>query len=352
MKHNKFLSVILVAGALLTAVPDVFSGSIGRSSSSSSHSSSSVSHSSSSSVSKPSAPAAAPAPSKQGGIGGTQASVGVRKSEVTAPVAQKVEQSKAPAQSAPTSNSTQAAGTSAPGGYTQPHVGYAPTPQPVIVHQSSGFGSSFAGALGGSMLGNALFNNNHGGGTTVVNNGGGYAQPQPAAQAGGVAGGTVESGSYTVAAQPAVKPKEEYGMWHFMFDLITFVILAALVVGIAWVFYKGYKMVKAYVDRERGVDANQPFSPTAQFWTIQKAFAAADVTSLKNLLGPDLVDELTLDLQPSEITLHNVSHEVRLSNPREFSVWYTFEDAGAKINQVWHYEKFNGVWHLNGIENV
>jgi hypothetical protein len=95
-----------------------------------------------------------------------------------------------------------------------------------------------------------------------------------------------------------------------------------------------------------------PFNPTQKFWEIQKAFSAADVSSLGNLLGPDIVDELTANLKPSTLTLHGVSHEIRLANNTEFSIWYKFEDDGAEVNQVWHYEKFGGVWKLNGIENV
>ena len=248
------------------------------------------------------------------------------------------------------STTSTGSGTAQPSSYTQPHVGYAPAPQPVVVQQSSGFGSSFAGALGGTLLGNALFSNHHSG-TTVVNNGG-YTQPQPVAQSSnGVAGGTVDSNGYTVTAQPVIKQQEQYGMWHFMWDLISFVVLVALVVGIAWVFYKGYKMVKTYVDKERGV-STIPFQPTQRFWEIQKAFVLADVNTLQNLLGPDIVDELTNNLQPTAMSIHNVSHEVRLSNNTEFSIWYKFEDDGAEVNQVWHYEKFDGVWKLNGIENV
>jgi hypothetical protein len=141
-------------------------------------------------------------------------------------------------------------------------------------------------------------------------------------------------------------------MGKFILDVILFAILVAVVVGIIFLFYKGFKMIREYVNKERGVGPSQPFSPTARFWEIQRAFANADVSFLRTLLGPDLVDEATNNLQPSTLALHNVSHEVRLNNPREFSVWYTFEDAGDQVNQVWHYEKFGNEWLLNGIETV
>jgi hypothetical protein len=111
-------------------------------------------------------------------------------------------------------------------------------------------------------------------------------------------------------------------------------------------------MVNAYVKRERGVGPSQPFNPTQKFWEIQKAFAAADVEKLTALLGPDLVDEATANIVPNNITLSKVSHEIVLSNPREFSIHYTFEDDGAKIDQVFHYELHEGAWKLNGIETV
>ena len=77
------------------------------------------------------------------------------------------------------------------------------------------------------------------------------------------------------------------------------------------------------------------------------------LTTLQTLLGPDVVDELTMDLQPSSITIKNVSHETRLQNASEFSIWYKFNEIdGSEINQVWHYEKFGKDWKLNGIENV
>ena len=85
---------------------------------------------------------------------------------------------------------------------------------------------------------------------------------------------------------------------------------------------------------------------------IQKLFAAADVQALTALLGPDLVDEATTNLTPSTLTLNKVSHEVVLNNPREFSVHYTFDDAGVTVDQVWHYELHDGSWKLNGIETV
>lgn len=345
MKLSKLLASAIIAGSLLATVSGTFASSIGRSGgSSSSHSSSSSSKSSFSSApaSKPS-PSVAPAPSKPGGIGGTTASVGVRKSEVTNGVRNDVAATKpAPTGSVGSTGST----TSGAPSYT-PTPGYS-SPAPVVVQSGGGFGSSFMGSLGGTLVGNALFGN-HGnsGGTTVINNG----TPNGS-------GGSIQSGpgvgsndsQFNPGGMPSA-PKKEYTVWSFIADLFGFVIVVALFIGIAWIFYKGFQLVRNYVNKERGV-STQPFNPTQHFWEIQKAFAAADVSALQKLLGSDIVDEMTNGLQASTLTLHNVSHEVRLANSTEFSIWYKFEDDGEEVNQVWHYEKFGRDWKLNGIENV
>lgn len=349
MKLSKLLASAIIAGSLLATVSGTFAGSIGRSGgSSSSHSSSSSSSSKSSFSSAPASrpsPSVAPAPSHSGGIGGTTSSVGVRKSEVTNGVRNDVAASKP----APAAGSVGSTGSVASGGpsYT-PTPSYS-SPPPVVVQSGGGFGSSFMGSLGGTLVGNALFGNHgNGGGTTVINNG------TPSGGSGSVQSGSNVSSNdsqFNPGGMPSA-PKKEYTVWSFIADLFGFVIVVALFIGIAWIFYKGFQLVRNYVNKERGV-STQPFNPTQQFWTIQKAFATAEVTALQALLGPDVVDELTMDLQPSGLTIKNVSHEVRLANNTEFSIWYKFfETDGEEINQVWHYEKFGKDWKLNGIENV
>jgi hypothetical protein len=351
MKTSKFLSVAILSSVMLAGIADA--SSIGRSGGGGGGRSVSSGSSHSSSMAAPSrpAPSAAPAPSqsaKPGGIGGNTSgtAMGVRKSEVTAPVANNVNAGK-PGNVNP--------GTPVPGttpGYSNSTPSYGNAPQPGYGGGGmfgGGFGSSFAGALGGTLIGNALFSN-HGNGscTTVINNGtpsGGVVSNGAVAQ--GPSGG-FDNGSSGFSSQPV---KKEYTMWNFIGDLITFVILVALLVGIFWLFYKGYKMIKGYINSERGV-GNQPFNPTARFWEIQRAFASADVVLLKTLLGPDLVDEATNGLVATTLSLAGVSHEVRLNNNAEFSIWYTFTDNGEQINQVWHYEKFGKEWLLNGIETV
>jgi len=344
---KKVFPALVVASALFATVADA--GSIGRSGGGGGHSSfsSGSSASRSSSFSAPSKPSVAPAPvatPRPGGIGGTTASVGVRKSEVTNGVRGDI------THSSPTPGKAGSFGSTSGPHYTPtPSYGYATPPAPQVTNGST-FMSSLGGSFAGTVLGNALFGNHgsHGGGTTVINNG--------TPSAGTVSNGAVTSGPVSgfdngPGGSSFSQPKKEYTVWSFIADLIGFVFVVAILLGIAWLFYKGFQMVRNYVNKERGV-STQPFNPTQQFWKIQNAFSLADVDVLKTLLGPDIVDEMTNNLQPSTITLHNVSHEVRLANNTEFSIWYKFEDEGAEVNQVWHYEKFGKEWLLNGIENV
>ena len=345
MKFSKFVTVAAIFAASLATVT-AEAGSIGRSGGGGFARSSSVSVSRPSVA--PSKPSIAPAPSKPGGIGGTSASIGVRKSEVTNGVKQDIAATK-PVTSGGSIGST-SSGSVAPHYTPTPSYGYHPAPQPVVVNSGGGFGSTFMGAMTGTMVGNALFGNHgsSGGGTTVINNG----TPSSAGTVSSSAVVTDSTGAVT-SSNPVVysQPKKEYTVWSFIADVIGFTIVVALLVGLAWVFYKGFQLVRNYVNKERGV-STLPFNPTQKFWEIQKAFAAADTTTLKGLLGPDVVDELINDLEPQALTLKNVSHEVRLQTTRELSVWYKFEDDGEEVNQVWHYERWENSWKLNGIENV
>lgn len=341
MKLGKVLSTLLVAVSALAMV-NADAASFGRSSSSSSSSRSSTSSYSAPSRSY-SAPAASPSPSRSSFA--SSGSMGERKTAVTAPVAAQVQSQRAGAAPAPSysSNNSYNRGYAAPAPtYSQPVQQAAP---------SSGAGSAFLGGLGGgvagSLLGNALFgNNNHGngGGVAAPNYGGVPSVPAPVAQ-GGFSDG-VAAPVYAVPAKPS------YGFWSFIGDVLGFVAAIAVLGLVAFGLYKGYKFVSAYIKRERGIAPVQPFSPTAQFWTIQKAFGAADISTLNTLLGPDLVDEGTRNLSPVDINISNVSHEVVLANPREFSVHYKFVDAGDDVDQVWHFNKYGSDWKLNGVETV
>lgn len=306
MRVSRFLVSVLVAGAMFAAVSTVEAGSIGRSSGSSFSSSRSSSSFSSSSY-RSSSPSIAP--SKPSGIGGSSGSMGVRKSAVTDPIK---------AKSAPPVTATSSAPVTSAPSYSAPAYSGS---------GGGGFMSSFGGSFLGTSLGMMMFGNH--GGQTVINGGGGN----------GVAGG------------PVTVVESSSGFGSVIMAILQGVLLIALLIGVAFLCYKGYKMIGAYVRKERG-GSTQPFNPTERFWEIQRAFAAADLDALKPMLGPDLMDEATQTLRKSELKLSGVSHEVVLDNSVEFSVHYLFNDAGDSCSQVWHYERFGSVWKLNGIENI
>lgn len=326
----------LVAGCMLASVGFDAHSAIGRSGG---FSRPSFSRSFSAPKAPSSTPTVAPTQSKPGGIGGTTGSFGVRKSEVTQSAANKVNPPVAPAQVTPQKQ------------YTPP-----PTATTPVYSQPSNVtnGSTFLSSLGGSFIGSTLSNmisGNHGsnGGTTVINNGGGSntgAVPTPAAT--GTTTYVDQNG--VVTSQPY--QHKSYGLWDFIKDVFLFGVLIALIGGMIFVFYNGFKKLKEYWNRERGVAPTQPFNPTQMFWKIQQMHAEGSVSGLNELLGPDIIDELTNNLQPYTLMLSRVSHEVVLSNKNEFSVHYTFYEDDQRLDQVWHYELFGSDWRLNGIENI
>lgn len=232
MKSIKFLTALIACGIIATSTVNAAS-SIGRSGGSSSHSSSS----SSSRLSMPSPAPSRPAqsastakPTQSSGIGGTQGSMGVRKSDVTAPVASNVQNARN--STSPPSNSQ----VSPPNYIAPPVPSYSPPVAPQYSGSSTGsmFMSSLGGSFVGSMLGNAI--SHPSGGTTIVNNGSaGSGAASPSGQA-------FDSGNgYSQPGPSMVNQKESYGMGKLIIDLILFVILIALLVGIAYLFYKGVK---------------------------------------------------------------------------------------------------------------
>lgn len=334
---------VMTALVALSTVADA--ASIGRSGGFSSRPSFSRSFASSK-PSVPSAPSSAPSVTKPGGIGGTTGSIGVRKSEPT-------NQAAANLSNRQNSTASVAPPTTAPRVAPAPSYGYSAPPAPQVTNGST-FMSSLGGSFVGSALSNMLFSNHSsGGGTTVINNGGGGAGSSgsvPSASSSGTAG-TVDANGFS--AMPAhAAAASSYGIGSFIKDVFLFAILVGLLVGVAFLFYKGYKMIRDYVRKERGVTTALPFDPLPQFWKIQRSFASADVNELKLLLGAGIVDELTQNLTPSEVSVYNVSYELVLSNATEISVHYTFFDNDEEINQVWHYEQHDAQWKLQGIENI
>lgn len=290
----------------------------------------------------PSTPSSAPAVTKPGGIGGTTGSIGVRKSEPT---------NQAAANLANRQNTVApVAPTTAPRVAPAPSYGYTTPPAPQVTN-----GSTFMSSLGGSFVGSALSNmlfSNHGsgGGTTVINNTGGSSGSGGSVPSAGTVGAVDANGFSAMPAHAAAA--SSYGIGSFIKDVFLFAILVGLLVGVAFLFYKGYKMIRDYVRKERGVATTLPFDPLQQFWKIQRSFAAADVGELQLLLGGGIVNELTQNLAVSDVSVYNVSYELVLSNATEISVHYTFFDNDEEINQVWHYERHDAQWKLQGIENI
>lgn len=325
----------LIAGCMLASMSVDSYAAIGRSGG---FSRPSISRSVSAPKAPSSAPYSAPSQTKPGGIGGTTGSIGVRKSEVTQSAANKVNPPTAPA--APQRQ------------YTPPSTATTPVySQPSNVTNGSTFMSSLGGSFVGSALSNMIFGNHgSGGGTTVINNSGGGSAPTAAAVP-SATGTTTYVDQNGVVTTQAYQPKS-YGLWDFIKDVFLFGILVSLIGGMIFVFYKGFKKLREYWNRERGIQPTQPINPTQMFWRIQQMHAEGSVSGLNELLGPDIVDELTQNLQPYTLMLSRVSHEVVLSNNSEFSVHYTFYEDDVQLNQVWHYELIGGAWKLNGIENI
>lgn len=291
-----------------------------------------VSRSSFSSVSRPVSPPSQPT---KGGLGGTSGSVGVTKPNVTNGVKNDIANGKQPSPPTSPPSNTNSGST-----YSQPQPSHQSTNYTPPSNTST-FMSSLGGAVVGSAIGNMLFGN-HSTGSTVINNTGG-ATPSVTADAPGVVTNSVAPGISSF--------KQEYGMWNLVSDLIGLIIFLGILGGVG---YAGYKVYTHFKKRKSSnmLSTNQcPVNPISQFWAIQNAFAGADTHDLVSLLGSELW-HMADGLTPQQLNITNVKYEVRLQNDYEFSVWYSFNDDGEVINQVWHYERIGGKWLLNGVENV
>ena len=361
MKIKTTLAVALITLAAASFATDTyargFSGGGGRSFSSSSSRSFSSSSSSSRSFFTPSAPRASSGIGSVGSAGVSKPSV-VSRSPSIAPTSTYTPRSTT---STTTSSTRVTVNHNYGGGY-----GYG---------GGGGFGSAFSGSFFGSVMGNMLFNHSQ----PVVYGGGMQAGSAPVA--GGYAGGDSYNGAVI---------ESHYGVLNFLLDAILFVLGATILVIIVWLMVKlCRRLFNMYGDNDDEVvvhstttettytpspefvhsqandmaanfaplttnSATYPFAPISKFWEIQDAYAKADVTTLHTLLGPDLVDEFTRDIQPSTVSLKGVSYVVLMDEHDQFSVEYHYycNSTSEFIRQVWHYEKFDGVWKLNGFETV
>lgn len=207
-------------------------------------------------------------------------------------------------------------------------------PAPVTVTHAAapsgggGFWSSAAGGFTGSLLGN-MISTPHAG-TTVVTSPGAVA---PAA----------------VAAPSVTAVAPTWSLWGLLSDLIAILLIGALLYA-AW---RGVQFVRV---QRRARAADVPFSPVRRFIDVQTAFARCDKEALRTLLGPNIVDQSLADLpaEVSEMKLTGISFEVRANDGESISIHYRADDDsdGSKLNEVWHFRSFNGVYLLDGIEPV
>lgn len=377
MNLSKIAAVVVASCLTAGAVVDA-SAAIGRASTTTSSA-----RSSSSSYS------AATSPTRVGGVGGTS-SIGVRKPTITQPVASQIQQQRQPA-AVNSSSSTYRAQPQYSSGYNNSNYNQQPNYNNSSNYNNSNYNhpqsnstgpsavGTFAAAAGGSLVGsavgNALFNNHNATpSTTIVNNGAPAAVPVTQSATVAQAPAIIDPVTGNVTAMPGtavvqqvpqlpaaqvVQQQKGYGLFSLISDMLGFVIVAALALAIVFGGYMVFKRSKKFIEQEKqeaaevhAAEIAQPFAPVSKFWTIQRAFSDADVVALKAQLGPDVVDELTANIEPTAIQISNVSSDILHLTSTEFSVHYKFTDNNEQIDQVWHYEVHDGQWKLNGIENL
>lgn len=271
--------------------------------------------------------------STPGGIGGASGSLGVKKSDVTQNRNTPTNTSVPPQNTRYNSGST----------YGQPPI-QSPSPQ---ISTGSVFMSSLGGSLVGSALGNMLFGNHGGGSTTVINNGsGGGAAPSST----GVS--SESGGNFTQYGSPV--PQKSYGLFDFLIDVFLFTILVGFIVMLAYFGKKMFDYFKKRKTVNQALKTTKPLDISGTFWNVQKAFAEADIASLKSMVGPSMMAELS-DIEPTHVSIDRLSYEVIHSKDLEMSVEYEFVDTTdgvMNVEQVWHFEVIDGSWKVVGIENV
>jgi predicted lipid-binding transport protein (Tim44 family) len=141
---------------------------------------------------------------------------------------------------------------------------------------------------------------------------------------------------------------------------------------IAWLIFRSERRSKAaslprglWVDTMAGVHQAGSrthidpfvFGAASRFLTIQEAFSQGDEAKLRELLGPDMQQEIAAALAQEHkgpSTVGGVSHEVVDDSGDLVSIHYRAIDYsdGSPMNEVWHFVSLDGQWRLNGIEQV
>jgi hypothetical protein len=234
---------------------------------------------------------------------------------------------------------------------TTPAAPVAPaTHNTTIIHQNGGgggggFGSSFLGGAAGAVVGNALMQPH----TPVV-----VQQPAVVAAPAAVAAQPQMIDPSPVAQAPVyVAPARDTS--NTALTLFTWFLVLT---GIAVIGYWLFVWLDNYLlQRKRNKMLNEPlgFDPIVFFLNTQAAFFGRKKAELRQLLGPNLYTMMVSGM-PSVVSRHvfMVNFDVISRYPDEVSIRYRGEDTtdGEPVDEVWHFVKVNGVWVVDGIEQL
>lgn len=327
--------VSAIAIAVVVAASPVNAASFGRSSSVSVSRSVSTPSRSFSAPSAPSKPSVAPSAPSKPTYFGSSGNMGVQKTIPSSPTS--------------TSTPSQSASWSKPAtpSYTPAPAPSYSAPVPSVPSNTSTFMSSMGGSFVGSMLGNAI-SRPHVAPTTVVTSGG---TGSTIVSDSGVSHAGVSSVSNSGSSYgPVPSNKSSYGVFNFMFDLIGVLILIGLIGG---TIFFARRFIRNYRKEQKGSKMMTNDKLGEIFWKIQDAFATADANTLKSLMTYSLAREATANMEPFDLTLKNLRHEVYMNEGDSFTVKYTFDDGDTLgVVQYWHFEfDEDGNLKLAGVQN-
>lgn len=163
-----------------------------------------------------------------------------------------------------------------------------------------------------------------------------YQEPQPAVQS---------------AGQPVVnsyqQKQSETSSWFGWF----FGLVALGLIG-----FVGYKFLMKKENDSIGKDL--PFTPIRKFMTIQNAYGNADAEKLAMELGPNMADQMLLNLPKENLKnpgLINISYRVEEHTKNFIAIRYYFVDTdegNAQREEVWNFILNGSLWQLDGIQQL
>ena len=220
------------------------------------------------------------------------------------------------------------------------------TPTQVTQAPRTGYGAgALLGAAAAGALADHVLSGNHNG-TTVINGGGsgGYAPQSYPGEA---------APAYQQQA-PVVYAERATPVDDFLWGLLAVCLLGVVGYAAYYVFLRKPMSYDEHLAGERN-----PFPPVKAFVDIQRAYCTGDEAALRQLLGPNLVDQMIAQC-PKGDAAHEPSHggisfEVVDHQPgRVISIRYKatdYEDA-KELNEVWHFVNTPIGWKLDGVEQV